>query len=252
MRILFTICGRAGSKGIRNKNIQKFLGIPLPLYTLSIIDLYLSRYSQVEYDIVLNTDSNELIEIINKNSKRKVSVIKREAELAGDDIAKCNVIRNCYKTMKQQKGYDYDEVIDLDITSPIRRIKDLEAVINKMAKAECDIVETVTESRRSPYFNMVRQTEFGVKTIIEAHFATRQEAPITYDENASMCAYGIKFLNGNLEWDDSHREVVLMPDVGVLDLDKPQDLELMQVIAEYLLTKDNDFKEVFENIAQLN
>ena len=38
MKILFTICGRAGSKGIHNKNIKTFCEFPLPLYSLSALD----------------------------------------------------------------------------------------------------------------------------------------------------------------------------------------------------------------------
>lgn len=248
MRILFTICGRAGSKGIQNKNIQSFLKKPLPLYALSLIDLYLKKHSESEYDIVLNTDSKELVEILCKNSQREIEIIERDAELAGSDVAKCEVIRNCYSIMKQRKRNEYDMVVDLDITSPIRRLEDLEALISKMKQVNCDIVESVTESRRSPYFNMVKQTEHGVRTIIEAHFTARQEAPMTYDENAAMYAYSTNFLSGVQAWDDSYREIILMPDTGILDLDKPQDLDFMQVIAEYLLSKDEGFREVYENI----
>ena len=43
MNLLFTICGRAGSKGIKNKNIKNFLDKPLALYSLSVIDLYLKE-----------------------------------------------------------------------------------------------------------------------------------------------------------------------------------------------------------------
>ena len=43
MKILFTICGRVGSKGIKNKNIKSFVGKQLPLYTLSAIDLFLKK-----------------------------------------------------------------------------------------------------------------------------------------------------------------------------------------------------------------
>ena len=43
MKILFTICGRAGSKGIKNKNIREFVGKPLPYYTISAIDLFFKR-----------------------------------------------------------------------------------------------------------------------------------------------------------------------------------------------------------------
>lgn len=248
MRILFTICGRAGSKGIKNKNIQDFMGKPLPLYALSVIDLYLKAHVETEYDIVLNTDSKELVQILKTCEQREIEVIERGAELAGGSVAKCDVIRNCYHIMKDRKQQAYNMTVDLDITSPIRRMQDLDALIEKMQNVECDIVESAVESRRSPYFNMVKETESGVKTVIESHFATRQEAPVTYDENAAMCAYSIPFLSGDMEWDDSHREVILMPDTGILDLDGPQDLELMQVIGEYLLKKDEDFRKVYENI----
>ncbi|MDD3706486.1 MAG: acylneuraminate cytidylyltransferase family protein, partial [Clostridiaceae bacterium] len=45
--ILFTICGRAGSKGIKNKNLRDFLGYPLPYYTISAIDLYKGQNPEV-------------------------------------------------------------------------------------------------------------------------------------------------------------------------------------------------------------
>lgn len=81
MNLLFTICGRAGSKGIKNKNIKNFLEKPLPLYTLSVIDLYLKK-SDFSADIVINTDSDDLIDIFKKNSLRQVDVIERDPELS--------------------------------------------------------------------------------------------------------------------------------------------------------------------------
>ena len=46
MKILFTIGGRAGSKGIHNKNIKTFCEFPLPLYSLSALDLYLTKHPE--------------------------------------------------------------------------------------------------------------------------------------------------------------------------------------------------------------
>ena len=34
-RLLITICGRAGSKGFKNKNLKNFCGKPLVYYSLS-------------------------------------------------------------------------------------------------------------------------------------------------------------------------------------------------------------------------
>ena len=43
MNILFTVCGRAGSKGLKNKNLSLFLGHPLLYYPLSLIDLFIKK-----------------------------------------------------------------------------------------------------------------------------------------------------------------------------------------------------------------
>ena len=59
MNILFTICGRAGSKGFKNKNLKKLNGIPLVYYTLSVIRLYMDKHMENQVTVALNTDSKE-------------------------------------------------------------------------------------------------------------------------------------------------------------------------------------------------
>ena len=44
MNILFTICARAGSKGVKSKNARDFLGYPLVYYTLSVYDGFCRNY----------------------------------------------------------------------------------------------------------------------------------------------------------------------------------------------------------------
>lgn len=245
MRILFTICGRAGSKGIKNKNVQDFLGVPLPLYTLAAIELFMEKHKDIQCDIVVNTDSNKLINILSIRRNYVIHIIQRDKELAGDSIAKIDVIRDCYHRMLQ-KNDDYDMIIDLDITSPLRKVCDLENLVECMKTAKCDIVESATESRRNPYFNMVKQTQKGVKTVIQSHFTSRQQAPEVYDLNASLYAYNPQFLKTKQSFEDGYQELILMEDTGILDLDHPRDLELMQVIAKYLYNQDKEYSKIYE------
>lgn len=248
IRILFTICGRAGSKGIKNKNIRDFVGKPLPYYTLSAIDLFVKRNPDNSYDIVINSDSDILLKMMNENPLLPIETIQRDASLAGDTIGKIDVIRNCIDTMEQRKGITYDVVVDLDITSPLRRVKDIEELLKVHTTKNPDVTTSVTSARRNPYFNQVMQTDKGVKKVINSNFTSRQQAPLVFDMNASLYAYSPKFLESDKGVLDGYCEVIEMYDTGILDLDHENDFELMEVIAEYLFNKNPEFGEIRDNI----
>ena len=248
MNILFTICGRAGSKGIKNKNVREFLSKPLPLYTLSAIDLFLKKNQDIEADITLSTDSPELIKIFENNPLRKVETIQRTAALSGDTVAKINVILDCMVQMEQRKKKSFDIVVDLDITSPLRKVQDIQNLIDKKMETSCDVAFSVVDSRRNPYFNMVKKEKNGYGRAISSNFVTRQEAPEIFDMNASMYAYNPDYLKSGKGELDGYCEIIKMYDTGILDLDHEQDFELMEVIAAYLFEKDNAFGEVRQNI----
>ncbi|EOS75956.1 hypothetical protein C819_02031 [Lachnospiraceae bacterium 10-1] len=248
MKILFTICGRAGSKGIKNKNIKEFLGYPLPYYTLSALDLYLKKISNSESDIVLNTDSKELIELFEKNPIRPTWIIEREENLGQDNTPKIAVIKNCLEEMKKRTQKDYDMVVDLDITSPLRRIFDIENIIEEKEKFSYDVVFSVTDSRRNPYFNMVKKSGELFERVIKSNFNSRQEAPEIYDMNASIYAYSPQFLLTGKNIFDGKCGIIKMYDTGILDLDHENDFELMQVIANFLFNNDETFGEIRKNL----
>lgn len=247
MRILFTICGRAGSKGIKNKNIRDFVGKPLPLYTLSAIDLYLKKHDDINADIVLNTDSPELIELVVTSGLRDVFIIKRTPDLAGDSIGKIDVIANCLEFMVSETNCKYDFVVDLDITSPLRTVNDIELLIKTHVEKKPDVTTSVTSARRNPYFNQVMKTEKGYKKVIPSDYTSRQQAPQIFDMNASLYAYSPEYLKTGKGVLDGYCECIEMYDTAVLDLDHENDFELMEVIAKYLFRKE-DYKEVFDNI----
>ena len=248
MKILFTICGRAGSKGIKNKNLRKFCGKYLVYYTISVIDLYLQKHPEVAYDIVANSDSLELLELIEKNGMRKVEKIVRDERLAGDTVGKIAVIDDCLEKMTQRTGNYYDMVVDLDITSPLRTVADLEKVIALQLEKGADVTTTVATARRNPYFNQVKRSEHGVKKVIESNYTARQQAPEIFDMNASIYAYKPEFLKSGKGVLDGYCEIVEMYDTGILDLDHENDFELMEVIAQHLINYHEEFKEIFDNV----
>lgn len=250
MDILFTICGRAGSKGIKNKNIKDFLGYPLPYYTFAAIGMFLNDCKNDRIDIALNTDSPELAEIAENNPFIKITYIERKPELGGDSVPKTAVILDTYKEMSERTGSNYSMVVDLDLTSPLRTKQDIENLINKQKESGADVTFSVTESRRNPYFNMVMKKEDGYAKVISSNFTARQQAPEIYDMNASLYAYNPDFLKKGLGVLDGRSEITQMYDTGVLDLDHENDFELMQVIAKYLFENKEEFRREYEYLKE--
>ena len=93
MNILFTLCGRAGSKGVKGKNARDFLDVPLVWYSMANIALYMEKYAgEDDIKIVLNTDSEPLKDLVRRVKDVPMNIIHREESLAGDKVPKVAVI----------------------------------------------------------------------------------------------------------------------------------------------------------------
>ncbi len=246
MKILFTICGRAGSKGFKNKNLKEMNGIPLAYYTLGAIKGYVDKHPNDKVFVAINSDSTPLVELVTKQKVIPIIVVDRKKELAGDVIPKVDVIKDTYLSCKE---YEPEIIIDLDITSPIRRIVDIENIIEEYFKGKYDLVFSVVESRRSPYFNMVeKKTDEFYRKICASNYTARQQAPKTYEMNASIYAYNPKFLQCNIEKTilDYNCGVSVMPDFLVLDIDSEEDFNMIEFLYRFYCSHDSGLKEVFE------
>lgn len=241
-RILFTICGRAGSKGFLNKNIRELNGVPLVNYTLAAIQLYQNEHPDDVVIVALNTDSEELKKQVQaQNLVDAVEFVERAKELAGDVVPKVEVVKATYMEEKENYG-TFDHVIDLDITSPLRRLQDIEAAIDEMEQhSEYDLVFSVVPSRRSPYFNMVERKPDGTyRKVCESNYTARQQAPKCYELNASIYDYRPAFLESRIEKTilDYKCGIVEMKDYLVLDIDSEEDFELLSYLIRYFYIND--------------
>lgn len=250
MNILFTLCGRAGSKGVKGKNARDFLDIPLVWYSMANIVIYKERYGAHDnINVVLNTDSEDLIKLVQQVADLDVTILRRDASLGGDKVPKVAVILDCLKRSEDLFKVSYDMVVDLDITSPLRTVQDIKNAVDKKAsRNEVDVVYSVAPSRRNPYFNMVKEENGFFRKAIPSNFTTRQEAPVFYDMNASIYAYSPDALRNKEQstFFNSNCDAIVMADTGILDIDSEEDYELMQVIANYLFEKKEAFKDTYK------
>lgn len=246
MNILFTICGRAGSKGFKNKNLKEMNGVPLVYYTLAAIKGYIDKHPYDTVVIAVNTDSEPLVDLIKKQNALPVRFINRKEELAGDVVPKVDVIRDTFLSCDD---FQADLIVDLDITSPMRRVEDIESIICEYHKGSFDLVFSVVEARRSPYFNMVESKADGYyRKICTSKYTARQQAPKSYEMNASIYAYNPKFLGESIDKTilDYNCGISVMHDYLVLDIDSEEDFQMMQYLHKYYCDQDSALMLVYK------
>lgn len=231
MNILITICARGGSKGIPGKNIKPLNGKPLIGYTIDLAKRFQEKQGQVE--IALSTDSDEIIRVAEACGLR--SDYKRPASLGGDNVGKIDAIKDIVLYTENTKGLRYDYVLDMDVTSPLRTLEDLEDAFQLMdADPQALNLFSVSEAGRSPYFNQVEQKENGYfyKVKEAGTVLTRQSAPKVYDLNASFYIYRRAFFDLGYKTAITDRSLIYLMKHICFDLDHPIDFEFLSFLLE--------------------
>lgn len=230
MDFLITICARGGSKGIPGKNIKTVNGKPLIGYSLEHALQFKEKYPSTQ--IYLSTDSIEIKETVADFSREVVTNYIRPQHLATDSAGKVATILDLlfYAEEKENKKYDY--VLDLDVTSPLRNLDDLQKSLNIIEQNKKGLnLFSVNPAARNPYFNMVEEQENGFYSQSKkGKFLSRQVAPKVYDLNASFYFYKRRFFTeGHLTPITDHSLVYVMPHI-CFDLDHPIDFEFLSFL----------------------
>lgn len=222
--ILLTICARGGSKGIPGKNIKPVGQHPLLWYTAMIAKRFADKHGA---EIVVSTDSEEIKEVARQSGL--CTDYTRPACLANDTCGKPEAIKDAmlYAEKKHSKVYDF--VVDLDVTSPIRTLADVEECVRRMEECpEALTIFSVNPCGRNPYFNMVEEKENGFYgVVLGGKYKTRQSAPKVYDMNASIYVYRREVLLLETPRAVTDRSLVYVMDHICFDLDEPADYDYL-------------------------
>lgn len=229
MNIIATIFARAGSKGLPGKNIKLLNGKPLIAWAIEQ-SLAIPRIDRV----IVSTDSNEIAEISLKYGAEVPFL--RPKKLATDKSPEWLSWQHLLNYLRENEGQLPDIMISVPTTSPLRIPDDIENCIDEYLKPNTDVVITVSEARRNPYFNMVKKKEKGYFELVAelpSSISRRQDSPVVYDMTTIVYALRPTFvLKHNSIFDGKVRAIVI-PGERAIDIDTEFDFEL----ADYLMSK---------------
>jgi CMP-N,N'-diacetyllegionaminic acid synthase len=225
---LCTICARAGSKGVPAKNIRMIAGKPLLAHSL-----YQARASGLFDAIAVSSDGDDLLSIA--RSYGATCLVKRPAALASDSAAKLPAIRHCLETAEDMLGTRFDVLVDLDATSPLRLPEDIRGAVELLEAEPHANVITGATARRSPYFNLVERRPDGTVGLSKppsAAIVRRQDAPPSFDMNASIYAWWTADFRASPAVFTARTRLYEMPEERSLDIDSELDFRIVEFLME--------------------
>ncbi|MFK7871968.1 MAG: flagellar modification protein B [Oligoflexales bacterium] len=227
MKRLCSICARGGSQGVQGKNLRPLLGKPLLLHSLEQ-----AHKSGLFSAIAVSSDDEGILE-----EARKFGVdviVSRPESMATSTAAKVPAIQHCAKTSELILGVEFDTFVDLDATSPLRQVEDIQGAVHLLEEQGADNVLTGSPARRSPYFNLVERQKNGLTQLVKPghQVVRRQDAPDCFDLNASIYVWKRSAL---LSSDISifHDKTLLyeMPEERSWDIDSEFDWRIVSMLA---------------------
>lgn len=222
MTVICTICARGGSTGVPGKNIRMLQGKPLIAHTIAQ-----AQACNLIDAVYVSTDDDAIAQVARDCGA--IVPFRRPADLATSEAGKLPVIIHLVDHIIAS-GVDVTCVVDLDPTSPLRDIADIEAAI-ALLDTDTDAVITGYAADKNPYFNMVEAKEDGnirlVKPLVGGVLA-RQAAPEVFAMNASIYVWHAHTLEKGL-WSGRTR-LHQMPHERSVDIDSEIDFKLVEFL----------------------
>jgi CMP-N,N'-diacetyllegionaminic acid synthase len=225
-RALGVIPARGGSKRLPRKNILPVGGHPLIAHTIMA-----AANARCLSDWLVTSDDDEIIEIA-KQYGAPVP-FKRPAELGGDEVRNIDTVRHALLFLENEKKQNYDIVVLLQPTCPIRDPAHIDEAVNRLWQSDLDTLASVKGpfKKRDPVLKAIRNQ------VLEPYVRDEPESANVepfYIYNASLYAARRDYFlrAGKLI---SRRQVPLVMDqYHSVDVDEASDLLVVEAYMQFV------------------
>lgn len=223
--ILGHIGARKGSKGVPGKNFRPLCGKPLIDWSLD--QLFANPRVGA---VVVSTDDEAIYEHAVKRGALEIGL--RPAELATDTAPKWGVWQHALVASEALVG-PVSAFLDLDCTSPLRLPEDIDGALTLYEIKHPDMVMSVCEARKNPYFNLVEPDSTGalhVSKPLPGGVWARQDAPVVYEHVGMVYVVNPDYLRRAQTIYEGRVIPYVLPAERCHDIDTPYDFRLVEFL----------------------
>ena len=224
--ILGLIPARGGSKGLPGKNTRPLLGKPLIAWTIeqALTSKYLDR-------VVVSTDDKEIAEISKKYGAE--IPFMRPKKLAEDNAKGIDIVLHTIDWFRENdKRKQYDLIMLLQPTSPLRKSEDIDKAIEYLFLREAKAVVSVCEVDHHPLWANTLPEDGCMKDFIRKEIINknRQELPVFYRLNGAIYLAYCDYINQCKSFIGKDTFAYIMPRERSIDIDDEIDLRLAETL----------------------
>ncbi len=228
-RILAFIGARAGSKGLKNKNIVNFAGKPLIVWTIkaALGSKYIDR-------TIVSTDGEQIAKIAREAGAD--APFLRPKKMAQDHSLIQTALEHCLVWLNKHEHQNYDYLLCLQPTSPLRTVRHIDEAIeyyfrNKQSNQD-SLVSVVKPSEKLGWLmekNKAGYVHFAFD--IKGQKFRRQNIPDYYLPNGAIFLAPIKSLKVAGFYTAHTIPFVMKTEVSI-DIDTKEDLKKAERFCE--------------------
>jgi N-acylneuraminate cytidylyltransferase len=224
MRAVAFIFARGGSKGLPGKNIRSLGGKPLIAWSIQ----HALAVKRIER-IIVSTDSEEIGSVA-RDFGAEVPFL-RPTELAKDNSPEWLAWRHALNYVRRTTGQLPEVMVSVPTTAPLRLALDIDNCLDEYEKGGADMVITVTDSNRSPYFNMVQTNSDGTVGLVippQSIVERRQDAPTVFDMTTVCYVANSEFVMTHNATFEGRVRAINVPAERAIDIDTLLDFQIVE------------------------
>lgn len=208
---------RAGSRGLKNKNLRPLAGVPL-------WERAVRQGLQAGADhVVVSTDIEELL----TQDMEGVTFLRRPEALAGDNVPMAPALIHAL----EEAVPDNARVVLLQATSPLRDVDDIQSALRLFDRGTFDLVKTVTPTASSILkYGTMDDGRFVPVSDPAYCFANRQSLPEVMRPNGAVYVFEREWFLANGGFETGSIGAVVMPEERSHDIDSEEDFQRAEAL----------------------
>lgn len=230
-KFIAIIPARGGSKRLPNKNILKLGGKPLISWTIEA-----AKECKLIQEIVVSTDS---IEIQNLAIDLAINApFLRSDFLSNDTASSFDVVEHCLEYYKRNQNREFEYLILLQPTSPLRTSEDIKKAINLLEDKKAYGIISICETEHSPLWTNTIDDSLSLNNFLrdEVKNTRSQDLPTFYRLNGAIYICKVsEFLKQKTFFLNENIFGYIMDKETSIDIDTKLDF----VVADFLIQEFN-------------